>query len=82
MEMAKRQNFCRTGFEKCPIPWKELMLYLVIVIEYMLFAYINELMLCDVKIHCKDKSYITYINLIDQLGTIQLEALIMIREIW
>ena len=25
MGMAKRQNSHRTGFEKCPIPWKELM---------------------------------------------------------
>ena len=26
MRMAKRQNSRRAGFEKCPIPWKELML--------------------------------------------------------
>ena len=25
MRMAKCQNSRRTGFEKCPIPWKELM---------------------------------------------------------
>ena len=33
MRMAKRRNSCRAGFEKCPIPWKELKWYLNLFLD-------------------------------------------------